>query len=83
MDTAGLILKVHAGQGQLTAAKQGLRGGSRLDVHEAFILGMIEVEKDITLNEMVLRLFEELRQVRLVALLVGPPVRIFSGRRSI
>ncbi|RVJ51722.1 hypothetical protein CN178_29340 [Sinorhizobium medicae] len=83
MDTAGLILKVHAGQDQLTAAKQGLRGGSRLDVHEAFIVGMIEAKKDITLNEMVLRPFEELRQVRLVALLVGPPVRIFSARRSI
>ena len=48
-----------AGQGRLTAAKQGRRGGSRLDAHEDFILGMIEAQKDITLNEMVLRLFEE------------------------
>lgn len=48
-----------AGEGQMTAAKQGRRGGSRLDAHEAFIVGMIEAEKDITLNEMVLRLFEE------------------------
>lgn len=50
---------VQAGQGQLTAAKQGRRGGSRLDVHEDFILGMIEEQKDITLNEMVQRLFDE------------------------
>ncbi|MDP9788993.1 transposase [Agrobacterium tumefaciens] len=45
--------------GRLTPAKQGRRGGSRLDVHEDFIIGMIEEEKDITLNEMVLRLRED------------------------
>lgn len=49
----------NARQGQLTAAKQGRRGGSRLDAHEAFVVGMIEAEKDITLNEMVSRLREE------------------------
>lgn len=48
-----------ARHGQLTPAKQGRRGGSRLDAHEDFIVGMIEEEKDITLNEMVLRLTEE------------------------
>ncbi|WP_337271434.1 IS630 transposase-related protein, partial [Oryzifoliimicrobium ureilyticus] len=48
-----------AGQGRLTAAKQGRRGGSRLDAHEDFILGMIEEQKDITLNEMVQRLSDE------------------------
>ena len=46
-------------QGQLTAAKQGRRQGSRLDAHEAFIVGMIEASKDITLDEMVTRLREE------------------------
>ena len=40
--------------GQLAPAKQGRRGGSRLDAHEDFIIGMIEEKKDITLNEMVL-----------------------------
>jgi transposase len=45
--------------GQLTPAKQGRRGGLRLDAHEEFIIGMIEEEKDITLNEMVLRLLED------------------------
>lgn len=49
----------HAGHGRLTAARQGRRGVSRLDAYEAFIFGMIEMQKDITLNEMVLRLFEE------------------------
>lgn len=37
--------------GRLSPAKQGRRGGSRLDAHEDFIVGMIEEAKDITLNE--------------------------------
>ena len=48
-----------ARQGQLTPVKQGRRGGSRLDAHEVFIVGMIEEAKDIMLNEMVLRLEEK------------------------
>ena len=43
----------------MTAGKQGRRSGSRLAAHEAFIIGLIDAEKDkkdITLNEMVLRL---------------------------
>lgn len=48
-----------AGQGRLTAARPGRRGGSRLDVHEDFILGMIEERRDITLNEMVQRLCDD------------------------
>ena len=43
----------------MSAAKQGRPGGSPLDDHEAFIIGMIEASKDITLNEMVLRLEED------------------------
>lgn len=54
----------NARQGQLTPARQGRRSGSRLDVHEAFIVGMIETSKDITLDEMVARLGDE-RQVRI------------------
>ncbi|PRX02268.1 UNVERIFIED_ORG: transposase [Martelella mediterranea] len=48
-----------ARQGRLTPEKQGRRGGSRLDAHEDYIIGLIEEAKDITLNEMVLRLAEE------------------------
>lgn len=48
-----------ARQDQVSAAKQGRPGGSRLDDHEAFIIGMIEASTDITLNEMVLRLEED------------------------
>jgi transposase len=49
-----------ARQGQMTPARQGRRGGSRVDMHEAFVIEMIETSKDITLNEMVVRLGEEL-----------------------
>jgi transposase len=45
--------------GSVDACEAGPRGGSRLDAHEDFIIGMIEDEKDITLNEMVLRLHED------------------------
>lgn len=50
--------------GERTARRQGKPRGSRLDPHEAFIVAMIEADKDITLNEMVGRLLEE-RAVRI------------------
>ena len=46
--------------GERTARRQGQPKGSRLDIHEAFIVSMIEATKDITLNEMVARLRDEL-----------------------
>ena len=45
--------------GELEARPTGRRRGSCLDAHEAFILSMIEEQKDITLNEMVARLMTE------------------------
>lgn len=48
-----------ARRGQPAPARQGRPGGSRLDGHEAFIIGMIEASKDITLDEMVARLANE------------------------
>lgn len=58
---AGFLLHRRAGcrHGRVSAAKQGRRGGSRLDAHEAFIISMIEASKDVTLNEMVARLNED------------------------
>lgn len=38
--------------GELMPRPQGRRCAASLDVHEAFIVGMIEERKDITLNEM-------------------------------
>ncbi len=48
-----------AKMGELGARPTGRRRGSSLDAHEAFIVSMIEEQKDITLNEMVDRLAEE------------------------
>lgn len=45
--------------GELAPRPQGRRRASSLDAHEAFIVGMIEERKDITLNEMVERLLAE------------------------
>ena len=45
--------------GELTARPQGRRRASSLDMHEAFIVGLIDERKDITLNEMVDRLATE------------------------
>lgn len=42
--------------GERTARPQGWRRGSTLDPHEAFIVTMIEKQKDVTLDEMVTRL---------------------------
>lgn len=38
--------------GRLTPAKQGRRGGSRLDAHRDLIIGMIEEKKGITLDDL-------------------------------
>lgn len=45
--------------GELAPRPQGRRRASGLDAHEAFIVGLIEERKDITLNEMVERLVAE------------------------
>ena len=45
--------------GERMPRPQGWRRGSSLDAHEAFIVGLIEERKDITLNEMVERLATE------------------------
>jgi transposase len=45
--------------GERTARKQGHPIGSKLDAHEAYLLGLIEQTVDITLDEMRHRLVEE------------------------
>jgi len=45
--------------GERTARPQGWRRGSTLDPHDTFIVGMVEEQKDITLDEMVSRLNAE------------------------
>ena len=50
--------------GELSPRPQGRGRASRLDPHDAFFVGMINGRKDITLNEMVERLYVE-RSVRI------------------
>jgi transposase len=45
--------------GELAPRRQGWHRASRLAAHEAFIVGLIEERKDVTLNEMVERLAAE------------------------
>lgn len=63
--------------GERSARAQGWLRGSRLDPHESFVVEMIEAQKDITLNEMVLRLVNE------VGLQIGrSALSIWLGRRG-
>lgn len=45
--------------GERAARRQGKPRGSKLDGYEVFIVGMIEAQEDITLNEMVARRKDE------------------------
>ena len=63
--------------GERSARSQGWRRGSRLDPHENFVVEMIEARKDITLNEMVVRLANE------VGLRIGrSALSVWLGRRG-
>ena len=62
--------------GERAARKQGHPAGSKLDAHEAYLLGLIEAQVDITLEEMRLRLADE-RSVRAV---YGTLWRFFDRR---
>ena len=48
-----------ARHGECEPRKPGRKHASALDAHEAFIVDLIEAQKDITLNEMVARLHDE------------------------
>jgi transposase len=50
--------------GELAPRRQGRRRASSVDAHEAFIVGLIDERRDITLNEMVEQLSAE-RSVRI------------------
>lgn len=46
-------------KGSLEPARQGQPTGSKLDEHEAFILDLVEADKDIALHEIAARLVAE------------------------
>ena len=62
ISTAGAWFRRYRDNGELTARKQGQPSGSKLDEHEAFILGLVEETPDISLAEIAERLGLE-RQV--------------------
>lgn len=60
VSTAGSWYRRYRETGETEARKQGQPSGSKLDAHEAFILGLIEDAPDITLAEIGERLAAEL-----------------------
>ena len=62
ISTAGRWYRRYRATGEVGARKQGQPPGSKLDAHEAFILGLVEERVDISLSEIAARLATE-RQV--------------------
>jgi transposase len=78
ISTAGSWYRRYRETGEMEARKQGQPSRSKLDAHEAFVLGLIEETPDITLAEIGERLAAE-RGVR-----VAPStVWLFLDRRGI
>jgi transposase len=59
VSTAGKWFRRYRDNGETTARKQGQPPGSKLDDHEAFILGLVEETPDISLGEIAERLLAE------------------------
>ncbi len=59
ISTAGAWYRRWRASGDLRPHRQGQPPGSKLDVHEAFILGLVDETKDIALHEIAERLAEE------------------------
>lgn len=78
ISTAGAWYRRYRETGETEARKQGQPSRSKLDVHEAFILGLIEEAPDITLTEIRERLAIE-RGVRAAP----STVWLFLDRRGI
>ena len=75
ISTAGAWYRRYRETGEMEARKQGQPSRSKLDAHEAFILGLIEEAPDVTLAEIGERLAAE-RGVR------AAPSTVSSLRRS-
>jgi len=59
ISTAGAWYRRFRATGEVVARKQGQPPGSKLDTHEAFILGLVEESRDISLAEIAARLLAE------------------------
>ena len=62
ISTAGTWYRRYRDTGEVAARKQGQPPGSKLDAHEAFILGLVEARADISLSDIAEQLATE-RQV--------------------
>ena len=78
ISTAGEWFRRYRDHGETTARKQGQPPGSKLDEHEAFILGLVEETPDISLAEIGERL---LKDCSLSA--VASTVWLFFNKRGI
>ncbi len=61
VSTAGAWYRRYRDHGETMARKQGQPAGSKLDAHEAFILGLVEETPDMALHEIGERLMAERR----------------------
>jgi transposase len=59
VSTAGTWYRRYRDNGETAARKQGQPPGSKLDTHEAFILGLVEDCPDMSLGEIVERLLAD------------------------
>ncbi len=57
--TAGAWMRRYRKTGEIAARQQGQPGGSKLEAHEAFILGLVADRADISLVEIAEALAEE------------------------
>ncbi len=55
ISTAGEWFRRYRDNGEISARKQVRGGGGKLDAHEAFILELVEADKDISLEEIAKR----------------------------
>ena len=77
VSTAGEWFRRYRDNGETTARKQGQPPGSKLDKHEAFILGLVEETADISLAEIA----ERLRLERRVPVCPATVWHFFNKRR--
>jgi transposase len=61
VSTAGEWYRRYRDHGETTARKQGQPLGSKLDAHEAYILGLVEESPDMALHEIAEQLAAECR----------------------
>ena len=59
VSTAGTWYRRYRDNGETAARKQGQPPGSKLDAHEAFILGLVDDRPDISLGEIAERLLAD------------------------